>query len=287
MAKLVAEGEAALKAWFPLGKQKIEKAVDLFASGAAQLKAAKSWREAAEAQMRVADCHVRLGSKYESAVAFQEAASLFKKVPDPASVHLALNRASETFLEMGKFNQAARCVKEAGEQAEADGNVELALAKLRQAADFYYGEEQTASGNQCLVRVGVVLADAGRYREAAETFEQVAAKMVEGVAKYGAAELYGKAAMCRVAAIRGGEDGEEDIDAADDAIARYATLDPRFCDQRDHVLTRALIKAFREGNVEAFKDATTDYDGVVRLDEWKTRVLHAALRVLESRTKDW
>lgn len=56
-------------------------------------------------------------------------------------------------------------------------------------------------------------------------------------------------------------------------MKRYDAKGPGFHSTRDAKFILNLIKAFNEGNVEAFTNAVRDYDCISRIDNWKTGIL--------------
>ena len=65
-------------------------------------------------------------------------------------------------------------------------------------------------------------------------------------------------------------------------ISKYKDIDLQFDGSREAMLLDQILVAFQELSVEKFATALAEFDRVIRLDAWKTKILLEAKRRLES-----
>lgn len=146
------------------------------------------------------------------------------------------------------MRQAAKFHKEAAELYEAELNPEKAVIHYQQAGDYYKGEDQTSSANQCFLKVGVLSAELEEYEKAVDIFEAVAASSLDvALLKWSVKDYFFQAGLCRLAI--------GDMLAAKRAIDRYRDQDVAFADTRECKLLEALCEAYDDQDVEKFTDA--------------------------------
>ena len=71
-------------------------------------------------------------------------------------------------------------------------------------------------------------------------------------------------------------------DDLDIKISKYKDIDLQFDGSRESMLLDQVLAAFQETSVEKFATALAEFDRVIRLDAWKTKILLEAKRRLES-----
>jgi len=152
--ELVAKAEKKLKGGIfgnMFGNKKDE-AVELLQEAANKYKQAKKWTACGETQKRVAELQLQQNDKFGAATAYQAAFQAFKKdAGNTIEAVECLNQAIELHINNGRFTQAAKFHKEAGEMFEADLDFSKAVEHFQNAGDYYKGEDQTSSANQCFV----------------------------------------------------------------------------------------------------------------------------------------
>ena len=223
---------------------------------------------------RASEMQVKLDARHEAAAACVEAAKCYQKT-DKADVVRALHSAVALYSEIGRLAMAARSLRDVGEALEkGGGSSEAAVEFYGQAADLFSGEEQHAEASKCRLRVAALSAEAGRYGEAAEIFEDIARAAVDSpLLKYGAKGHLLNAGICRLCA--------PDAGATAAALSRYEATDPTFAGSREGDLLRALAAAQETRDVEGFTAALGEFDSMTRLDAWKTGLLLRAKKGME------
>jgi len=56
-------------------------------------------------------------------------------------------------------------------------------------------------------------------------------------------------------------------------MTKYSTQDDKFSLTREAIFVQALIEAVEAGDPETFTGLLVEFDGVTRLDNWKTNIL--------------
>ncbi len=228
-----------------------------------------------EMHKRVAELQMELNDKFSAAASYQAAFQAYKK--DDGSVKVAvecLNQAIELHINNGRFSQAAKFHKEAGELYESELNYPKAIEHYQAAGDYYKGEDQTSSGNQCLLRVAVLSAELEDYKRAIEVYEAVASSSLDvALLKWSVKDYFFQAGLCHLA--------KNDIVSAKRAIEKYQDQDVSFSDTRECGLLKELCEAVDEQDVERFTNAIFEYDQISKLDKWKTTILLRIKNVLK------
>lgn len=196
----------------------------------------------------------------------------------------AMQNAISIYTEMGRFATAAKHEKELGDMLEEDDDLEGAIQHIQTAADYYDGENQKSSANQCIAKVAHLLATVGRYDEAIDYFERAARNASEDrLLKWGAKEFFFKAAVCRLAKMK---DVEDEVTFVKDKIEEYKDEDVHFGSSYECKCLENMIPAIEKKDVSGFKKALREYDGVQKLDNWKTAIFLKVLSSVEEAVKD-
>ncbi|ELT94827.1 hypothetical protein CAPTEDRAFT_226902 [Capitella teleta] len=275
--ELMAQAEKKMKSSsgffgsFLSGSSKLEDAADLYGRAANAFKMAKKWAAAGNAFSQAAQIQLRLQSKHEAATCYMDAGNCYKKA-DPNEAVNCLLKAIEIYTDMGRFTIAAKHHISIAEIYESEiVDIEKAVVHYEQAADYYKGEESNSSANKCLLKVAQYAAQLEQYDKAIEIYEQVASSSLNSqLLKYSAKDHFFRATICHMC--------RDHMDACN-ALAKYETLYPAFADSREFKLLKKLLDAMEEANVDAFSEATREYDSISRLDQWYTTIL---LRVKKS-----
>lgn len=264
--ELVEKAEKKLASWSLFGSSsKTEDACESFQKAANLFKVAKQWREAGEVFEKVARCHLKLESAHEAATAYTDAANCYKKT-DASKAILLYKEAVNVQQDLGRFTTIAKLQKEIAELHESENDIEAAMEAFQLAADFYYGEDSTSSGNQCLLKVAVHAAAKSDYKRAIAIYEQVAMSSLEStLLKYSVNDYFLRAGLCHLATAN--------VTAARAAVDRYKSLDLNFGSTREGTFLDAITTACEDMDPDSFTDLVREFDTVSRLDAQKTSLL--------------
>lgn len=244
---------------------KVDEATELFVKGANMFKMAKKWANAGDAFTEVANLHAKAGNKHEAASAYVDACNCYKKV-DPQQAIDSISKAIYIYTEMGRFSIAAKhhiTVAEIYENEAAD--IEKAIIHFERAADYYQGEESSASANRCLLNVARYSAQLEQYQKAIDIYERVANSCIDNnLLKYSAKEYFFRAALCHMCI---------DLLNAQIAIKRYEETYPAFGDSRECKFVKQLLDELEAQDLDGFTQVVADYDSISRLDQWFTTIL--------------
>jgi len=279
---MLEKGEKALKKksvpLFSNGLAKYEEAAEYFAKSANFFKMAKKYDEAGKAFMKMGEAQIKLDSKHEAATSYAGAATCFKK-NSREDASECLKKAVELFTGEGRFAIAAKHQKELAEIYEEQADFERAMESYQIAADFFEGEGSTSQANTCLIKVAQFSAQLENYAKAIELYEQVAkASLDNNLLKWGAKEHLLRALLCHLAA--------EDLVGAQKALDNYKNWDVSFASSRECKFVEEIIQSVEKYDVEAFTQAVVDFDSVVKLDNWKTKVLLKVKQGIQSNSTE-
>ncbi|CAM9877666.1 unnamed protein product [Chrysoparadoxa australica] len=279
--KLVEEGEKVLNkkglfaSVFGSNTQKMEDAAELFGKAANCYKVSRKWDDAGKLYMRTAGLHEKLGSAHEAASSYVEAGKCFKH-NSPSDAVQSMTSAVTHYIEMGRFNQAARMLKDIGDMYDADGNYEDAKQCLQQAADYFAGENSTQSANACQVKVATIMSknmDPPDFLGAAQIFEDLGRSCMETrLLQMNAKGYWLQAGLCYMAS--------NDAVAARQKLAEFESVDYSFASSRECKFLSDLVTAMESCDTDEFAKAAFEYDKVSALDPWKTSVLLAIKRLI-------
>lgn len=242
-----------------------DEAIELFIKGANAFKMAKSWSQAGNAFTEAAGLHLKAGNKHDAASCFVDAGNCYKKVDAQQAIDSIL-KAIEIYTDMGRFSIAAKHHMTVAEIYENEGaDIEKAISHFERAADFYKGEESSASANRCLLNVARYAAQLEQYNKAIEIYEQVGASCIENsLLKYSAKEYFFRAALCQMC-----------IDSvnAQLSVQKYEQMYPAFSDSRECKFVKALQEKVAHEDSDGFTELVKEYDSISRLDQWFTTIL--------------
>ncbi|KAI3987216.1 hypothetical protein MKX01_031700 [Papaver californicum] len=263
------KAEKKINGWAVFGS-KYEDAAELFDKAANCYKISKAWDKAAAVYLKLAGCHLKLDSKHEAASAYVDAANSYKKISAKDAIS-CFDQAVNQFMEIGRFNMAARYCKEIGELYEVEQNFEKSIVYFERAADLFQSEEVNTSANQCKQKVAQFSAQLEQYPRAIEIYEDVAKQSLNNnLLKYSVKGYLLNAGLCHLCKI--------DVVAVSNALERYEEMDPTFSGTREYKFLADLAASVDEEDVQRFTDVVKEFDSMTRLDAWKTTLL---LRVKE------
>jgi len=272
--ELVAEAEKKLKggfSFFGSKTTKMEEAAELYDKAAAQYKLSKSWQEAGDAYVKAAELCEKTKNDTEGCNHYINAAKAYKNISSKDSLKF-YKIAVDLHTANNRFSTAAKLYKEIAELEEKDMNVVGAMKAWNDAADCYFAEDSTTSGNQCLLQVATLAATDGDYKRAASLFEKVARSCLDQGSKlvqYSVKDYLYKAALCKF--VQCAKDG--DCKAVESAIDQYKDLFPAFDGCRECKFLEEAVKAFDDNDVEAFTGHVFKFDQVLKLDNWQASML--------------
>mmetsp|Transcript_18274 Transcript_18274/g.39340 ORF Transcript_18274/g.39340 Transcript_18274/m.39340 type:complete len:302 (+) Transcript_18274:259-1164(+) len=259
------QAEKKLKSFGFFGN-KYEDAADLLEKAANNFKLAKCWDDAVDCYIKLADCQIKLDSKHEAATAYVEGAKCGVKSKKSNPTEL-LKRAVALYTDMGRLNMAARQLRELAELTEksAEGKGEC-LVFYEQAADLFDTEDSTSEATKCKLKIAEISAELGSYPKSVELFEGAARRAVENnLLKFSARGYLLNAGICYMCYC-----SPDDLEIK---IEKYKDLDLQLSGSRECMLLEQLWESMRDTDVEKFATALADFDRVIRLDPWKTKIL--------------
>ena len=113
------------------------------------------------------------------------------------------------------------------------------------------------------------------YKRAVEIYEEAAKAATENnLLKFSARGYLLNAGICYLCYCS--------VDDLEIKIAKYKGIDLQFEGSREAMLLDQILGAFQNTSVEQFATALAEFDRVIRLDAWKTKILLEAKRRLES-----
>jgi alpha-soluble NSF attachment protein len=271
--ELVAEADKKQKSassWFGSKTSKMEEATELYDKAAAQYKLSKSWQEAGDAYVKAAELCEKTKNDTEGCNYYINAAKAYKNISAKDSLKY-YKIAVDLHTANNRFSTAAKLYKEIAELEEKEMNVVGAMKAWNDAADCYFAEDSTTSGNQCLLQVASLSATDGDYKRAASLFEKVAQSSLEGskLVQYSVKDYLYKAALCRfVLCAKSG-----DCKDVESAIEKYKDMFPAFDGSRECKFLEDAVKAFSDDDIEAFTGHVFKFDQVLKLDNWQASML--------------
>ncbi|KAL7063333.1 hypothetical protein AAHC03_0155 [Spirometra sp. Aus1] len=243
----------------------LEEQISLYERAANCFKMAHKWSEAGDAFCQAAKLSSSNKSAHDAANNYVNASVAYRKT-DPKTAIDCLNKATEIYIESGRFSIAARHHMTMAEIYEQDlGDVEQACKQYEQAADYYKGEESNSSAMKCLLKVAHFAASAGKYDKAAKIFEEAGKSSMDNkLLRYGAKEHLTKSVICNflIDTINGQK-----------ALQAYEEAYPLFADSRECTLLKKISEALNQESVEGFTAAVAEYDSITRLEPWTTEML--------------
>ena len=258
---------------FFTGGPKIDDAQELYQKAANQFKLAHEWNDAADSYVQFAFCSQKLGMASEEAQGYIEAANCLRKVAPESSVEW-FQKGIEIYSSSGRYQQAAKQLKNVAELFEQDEKLDRAVEYYQKAADMFEMDEHSKSAiSQCKVKLAELFSKQGKFTEAAQIFEKEGEKaLANHLLQFGARDHFLKAGILHLAT--------GDAVTATIACDRYHQMDPRLDGTRESQLLKGLTGAFVENDLDGFMAAVQEYDSISRLDPWKTELLVEAKKKL-------
>nr|VZI16265.1 unnamed protein product [Spirometra erinaceieuropaei] len=196
----------------------LEEQISLYERAANCFKMAHKWSEAGDAFCQAAKLSSSNKSAHDAANNYVNASVAYRKT-DPKTAIDCLNKATEIYIESGRFSIAARHHMTMAEIYEQDlGDVEQTCKQYEQAADYYKGEESNSSAMKCLLKVAHFAASAGKYDKAAKIFEEAGKSSMDNkLLRYGAKEHLTKSKISEAL-------NQESVEGFTAAVAEYDSI---------------------------------------------------------------
>lgn len=256
---------------------KHEEAADLYEKAANNFKLGKCWNDAADCYEKLADLQIKLESKHEAATALVEASKCAAK-SQPEKATAILHKAISIYTDMGRLNQAARQLKEVAEINEKQGLKEESIQFYEQAADLFETDNSTSEASKCKLKIAEFAAELGQYKRSVELYEGEARRAVENnLLKFSARGYLLNATICYMCFC-----SPDDLEIK---VAKYKDLDLQLRDSREAMLMDQMLESFQHldnTSVKRFEAALAEFDRMIRLDAWRTKILLVVKKRLES-----
>jgi len=274
------EAQKALKKFciFGIGTEaKHETAAGCFEKAAAQFKAAKNAKRAANAYIEAAKNLEKINNELEATTNWKNAATQFSISGDIEEAVMCNTKAIDHYLATDRFNSAAKLQNNIGKLYEDKKLFDKAISYYNEAVGSYESENNNVQARKVKLQVADILAKSGEYRKAIDLYESVSKEGVDDqLLRWSVKNHLLKASLCQL--VLGAQ--KDDMSEATKAFAKYEDWSEIFCGTRENKLVQDLKKAYEELNTEAFQDAIFEFDNISKLDEFKTSLLHVVLQEL-------
>jgi len=284
------QAEKRLKKWsipiFGGGGNKYEDAAELFEKAGNQFKIAKDWKNAGRAFQRASDCYHHSKDPLLCAAKLDEAAKNYRKVDGDGERENAAkcwNVAVEAYADEGKFDKAAKILKEMGSFHREKGESEKAAEAFKKAADFFDGENQNTSANACFLELAKVYAEEmHEYKQAWTVLEKVVKSYIaHSTMKFQVKDVIVRAMLCRFATVTQAK-REEQAAECRDALGRFCDQDVHLAGTNEAELLEAICDAIEEDEPDKVSAASAKFNGVKALDDWQVEILASLKEELQT-----
>lgn len=206
------------------------------------------------------------------------------KKSNPVDAVQAYQQAVSIYQDNARITQAAKLCKEIAELYETEeidkddkSHVVLAIEAYEQAAELFGMEDSKSNASQCLGKVAELCSaglDPPDFLRAGGIYDELGRRCLgSNLLKFNAKGYFLQAVLCQLA--NGDEVG------AEQAMAKYDSLDYTFGDSREGKFAKALIEAFKGQDVEGFSTACYEFDRISKLNPWQTAILVKVKRSID------
>ncbi|VUC22079.1 unnamed protein product [Clonostachys rosea] len=247
-------------------EEKYQNAADAFVEAANAFRMQSQSIEAGKAFEQAAEVFINnLNEPDDAANVYADAFKAYRK-DDPQAAIRCLNKAIDRYCAKGNFRRAATHKETVAEMYEELGDAKSALAAYESAATWFEGDNANALANKLWLKLADLAAREEDYYKAIENYEKVAQQSINNnLMKYSVKDYFLKAGICHLAT--------KDLVAAQQALERYAEMDPSFTQQREFMLLKDLLEAVEAKSQDQFTDKLFQFDQINKLDNWKTTLL--------------
>lgn len=180
--------------------------------------------------------------------------------------------------------QAAKLSKEIAELYENEeideedkSHIVLAIEAYEQASELFGMEDSKSSTSQCLGKIAELCSaalDPPDFGRASKIYDDLGRRCLSSnLLKFNAKGYFLQAVLCHLAT-------GDDV-GAEQAGAKYESLDYTFADSREGKFASALIEAVKGYDVEEFSTACYEYDRISKLNPWQTSILVKVKRSID------
>jgi len=285
-----AEALLAKKSWFSSSKERnAEEAAETFEKAANAYKVGGLNQEAGDAYVKAAELYRDKLSDFNNASkVFNSAGTCYKK-SNPADAIQAYQQAVSLYTDSARIMQAAKLTKEIAELYENEeideedkSHVVLAIEAYEHASELFGMEDSKSSTSQCLGKIAELCSaalDPPDFGRASKMYDDLGRRCLSSnLLKFNAKGYFLQAILCHLAS-------GDDV-GAEQANAKYESLDYTFADSREGKFAQSLIEAVKGFDVEEFSTACFDYDRISKLNPWQTSILVKVKRSIDEGGED-
>lgn len=275
----IKEAEALLskKGWFSSSKERnAEEAAETFEKAANAYKVGGLNQEAGDAYVKAGEIYRDKLSNFNNASkSFNNAGTCYKR-SNPADAVTAFQQAVSLYTDNARIMQAAKLMKEIAELYETEeideedkSHVVLAIEAYEQASELFAMEDSKSSTSQCLSKIAELCSaalDPPDFRRASKMYDDLGRRCLSSnLLKFNAKGYFLQAVLCHLAS-------GDDV-GAEQAVAKYESLDYTFADSREGKFAQSLIESVQGFDVEEFSNSCYEYDRISKLNPWQTSIL--------------
>ena len=243
---------------------KYEDAIENYQRAGNLYKIAKDWKKAGIAFIKASDCYKHLKYNFDVANSLIEAAKCYEKFNTEETVKL-ISMAVTYYMEDGKIMFAAGKEKWIAEIYENDENIEKAVEHYLRSIELYE-LENSMTGNNCKLKVGLYLAQLERYKESIIIYEELAEIYLKNnMLKWSVKDIFFRAGICCLCM--------NDYIFMVKSIQKYKDMDISFSNQKECLFLEQLLECYDKNDSELFSQIVREYDNILKLDTWKINLL--------------
>mmetsp|Transcript_37606 Transcript_37606/g.42404 ORF Transcript_37606/g.42404 Transcript_37606/m.42404 type:complete len:317 (+) Transcript_37606:74-1024(+) len=282
-----AEGLLSKRSWFSSSKERnAEDAAESFEKAANAYKVGGLNQQAGDAYVKAAELYRDKVSDFNNASkALNNAGTCYKKC-SPADAVNAYRQAVSLYKDNARITQAAKLMKTIAEIYEEDelededegkSHIVCAIEAYEEASELFGMEDSKSSTSQCLGKIAELCSaalDPPDFTRASKIYDDLGRRCLSSnLLKFNAKGYFLQAILCHLAS-------SDDV-GAEQAIAKYESLDYTFGDSREGKFATALIDAVKGYDVEEFSTACFEYDRISKLNPWQTSILVKVKRSID------
>ena len=206
------------------------------------------------------------------------------KKSNPADAVAAYQQAVSLYTDNARITQAAKLSKEIAELYENEeieeddkSHIVLAIEAYEQASELFGMEDSKSAASQCLGKIAELCSaalDPPDFGRASKIYDDLGRRCLSSnLLKFNAKGYFLQAILCHLA--------HGDDVGAEQAQAKYESLDYTFGDSREGKFASALVEAVKSYDVEEFSTACFEYDRISKLNPWQTSILVKVKRSID------
>jgi len=282
-----AEGLLSKRSWFSSSKERnVEDAAESYEKAANAYKVGGLNGEAGDTYMKSAMLYRdKLSDFLNASKTLNNAGTCYKK-SDPAQAIDAYKQAVSLYTDNARITQAAKLMKtiaelyeeeEIDDKNEGKSHIVCAIEAYEQASELFGMEDSKSSTSQCLGKIAELCSaalDPPDFTRAGKIYDDLGRRCLSSnLLKFNAKGYFLQAVLCHLAS-------GDDV-GAEQAMAKYESLDYTFGDSREGKFANSLIDAVKGYDVEEFSTACFEYDRISKLNPWQTSILVKVKRSID------